>query len=280
MLLFGTLVMVAGFAGQINEMLDKNLVVSLWPDGNLFLGQARTGEEMNGIYNASYKFGMIIALATQAYRYAAEPFFFRQSGTAKDPQLLAKVFHYFALACLATTLLVACTRHELAGFTAFGLLNQPLLRAAYMPGLAIVPIILFANTFLGLYITVGIWFKIKGQVHWGLWFTLIGTAITVGVNLWGIPLYGYVAAAWAHLVCYGVMFWVCYAVGQRAYPVPYRMGRFLVYGLICLGAILLDDYLRGLEVHYGLRWLLVLGVGAGIGAFERLRPPRWASIAV
>lgn len=276
MLAFGGLVMVAGFAGQLNEMLDKNLVVVLWPEGKVFRGAPTSGEALNGIYNASYKFGMIIALATQAYRYAAEPFFFRRTGSGHDPVLLAKTFHYFALACLGTTLLVGAFCTEIARFTGFGLLRQPLLRAAYQPGLAIVPIVLFANTFLGLYISASIWFKLRGQVGWGLGFTLVGTAITLAINYLGIPWYGYYAAAWAHLACYGVMFWLCYGVGQYHMPVPYRIGRLLLYGGLVALVVVGRPWVVaawGLAGYVGV----VLGALGLVVAFERGLPIRWAT---
>lgn len=274
MLSFGLLIMVAGFAGQINEMLDKNLIVLLWQDGTRFLGKPRTGEEMNGIYNASYKFGMLMAVATQAFRYAAEPFFFRQAGGERSPVLFARVFHFFALAGLVATLLVATFRNDLAFFDFFGQLQVPLLPEAYWPGLGIIPIILFSNLFLGLYINVAIWFKLQGKATWGLWFTLMGTVLTVGINYFGIPTFGFFASAWAHVITYGSMFFVCYLIGQRFYPIPYRMDRFLLYAVVVLFGILLLEYTA--DGYHFNRWLQG-GVIAVVLGFIYLVEKRWPS---
>lgn len=273
MLRFGGMIMIAGLAGMVNEMADKNLVVTLWSDGKEFLGKPRTGTELNGIYNASYKFGMLLALVAQAFRYAAEPFFFRQASTKNSRELFAKVFHYFALLGLITTLFVSVFRHEIAKATFLGLLKGPLLPPDYWPGLDIIPIVLAANLFLSLYINLSIWFKLQGKPSWGLGFTLVGVVITLGLNFWGVPQYSFHASAWAHLVCYACMFWLCYAVGQRKYPIPYRIKRFCVYLLMVVAGVLVLEFSRsGYEYPTGMQVMVLVVCLTGIGLMERFFP--------
>ncbi|NBT44124.1 MAG: polysaccharide biosynthesis protein [Gammaproteobacteria bacterium] len=183
---------VIGFAGIINEMLDRAILKALLPyDLPENLRQL-------GIYGACYKLSILMTLFVQAFRYAGEPFFFS--------------FQYF-------------------------------IGEAYREGLAVVPILLMANLFLGIYVNLSIWYKLTDRTMMGAWVSLMGALVTIGLNLWWIPIYGYMGAAWATLVCYGVMMLVSYILGRIFYPVPYPVGRILGYILLALGGVLLDQEL-------------------------------------
>lgn len=272
---YGALIMLTGLFGMLNEMLDRNLIPLFWPDGALFNGIPRTGLELNGMYSANYKLGVIIVLATQAFRYAAEPFFFKEAGGARSPELFAKIYHYFMLAALAAFVLVSAFAKELVAFTFFGLKSGPLLPRTYWPATEVVPLILLANVALGAYINLSIWYKITAQLRFGLWFALAGTVATVAINVVFIPLYGYWAAAWAHVVCYGLMALLSYAYGQRHYHIPYRMGRFALYLLIAALAAWASHYLLPRAVAFstwGLKLAICLGAAALIYLAERRAP--------
>lgn len=232
LLKYGGLIMLAGLAYSINEHLDKSLLPRLWHDGNFFLGKPRTGEEMNGIYSISYKLGMFITLTTQAFRYAAEPYFFKLSAEKKSNLNIARAFHYFMLAGLVVFILVSTFKEEIASFQLFGILNHPIIHESYWEGLEIVPIILMANLMSGAYVSLSIWYKITKQLKFGLLFSSVGAFITLSINFVAIQYFGYYASAWATLLCYSSMAILSYFVGQKFYPIPFKIGRIMFYILL------------------------------------------------
>lgn len=279
MLTFGFVMMITQLSGQLNEMLDKNLLPDRWPDGKVWAGRPRTGLEMNGIYGLCYKLGMVIMLAANAYRYAAEPYFFKQSGNSNAPATMARVFHYFVMACMVVFVLVGSFAWEIASFDCFGLLPGPLMPRSFWVGLDVVPIVLLANVFLAAYLSLSIWYKLTEQLRYGLIFSFIGTAITVGLNWWLIPVYGYLASAWAHVACYSTMCVLSWWYGQRHYPVPYQMGRLGLYLLVCcavvwINAELTDVWGTGLG-SFAFKLAVAGAVIGGIVLLERNEPQQW-----
>ena len=268
---YSIFIMVAGFAGMMNENLDKILIGRLWEDGNVYHGHARSGQEMQGLYSAGYKLGIFISLVTQAFRYAVEPFFFRHSEEQNSPQTFAQIFHYFMIACLACFLLISSFEHELVSIKIyhFTFINQ-----RYWESLEIVPIILLAYVFSAAYIQISAWFKITGQTKFALLFTGIGAIITILINVLTIPKYGYMGSAWATLVCYVVMTVMVYFYGQKHYPVPYRMGRFVLYLSICVLGYFICDKI-GFELGtinwelFGLKLGVCGIILGGIAAWEK-----------
>lgn len=225
---YGFYIMLIGLSGTINEQLDKIMLPRWWPSGKFWQGEPRSGLEMNAIYNVSYKLGMALSLATQAFRYAAEPFFFKKSVDKNAPDITAKVFHYFVLTALSVTLIVSVFALDIVSFTFFGLRSKPLFSEIYWGGVSVVPLILLANTFFGAYITLSMWFKITGQLRFGLLFSLIGSGVTILINALFIPLWGYMASGVAHLLCYMVMVVLCYVIGQNYKPYPYQLNSLLI----------------------------------------------------
>lgn len=264
MLNYAFFIMIAGFAGIMNETLDRTLLPKLWPDGALWHGKPLTGKELNGIYGANYKVAMLIQLAIQAFRYAAEPFFFKESKEKDSPETFARVFHYFVIAALLGFLVIGSFARELVTFEWFGLFT--FIGEDYWVGLEVVPILLLAYVFAGAYLNLSIWFKITKQVRFAILFTGTGALITILGNVLFIPEYGYLASGWATLVCYVVMCVMVYFVGQRYYPIPYRMTRIMLYGVLFIGFYLINRSIgpaQGYWVAFAVKALLCL-VGIGV----------------
>ncbi|QGU33306.1 lipopolysaccharide biosynthesis protein [Thermochromatium tepidum] len=204
---------VIGLAGIVNEMLDRAALKYLLPyDESTNLAQL-------GIYSACYKLSILMSLFIQAFRYAGEPFFFSYAKRRDAGRTYALVLNWFVLGCVFLFLLV----------TLYIDVFQYFVGAAYRAGLDVVPVLLLANLLLGVYVNLSIWYKLSDRTLMGAGVSLIGSAITIGLLIWWVPVQGYMGAAWAHLVCYGTMVGLSYGLGQRYYPVPYDVGRVLGY---------------------------------------------------
>ena len=274
---YGFYIMLAGLAGAVNETFDRNLLPRLWgTERKAFMGYEFNGMEMNGIYSAMYKLGMFISLITQAFRYAAEPFFFKEAGEKSAPETYAKVFHYFTTLCLIAFLLVASTAREIVAFDFFGQMNFTLIPQRYWVGLDVVPIILLANVCLAMYVNLSVWYKITAQLRYGLFISVMGAVLTIVINAVAIPYIGYYGSALATLVCYGSMCIFCYQLGKKQYPIPYRFKRLILYSLMilfffCINRFLELKGLSGMNITLFKIFLCILCAGM-IGLYERQFP--------
>jgi O-antigen/teichoic acid export membrane protein len=221
--LFGRMVryslpmVVIGFAGIINEMLDRVLLKYLLPY------DLQTNMKMLGIYSACYKLSILMSLFIQAFRYAAEPFFFAYSDQSDARKVYAVVLKFFVIFCVFIFLLV----------TLFIDFFKYFVGDEFRAGLEVVPILLLANLCLGIYVNLSIWYKLTDRTLMGALVSLAGAVLTIVLNVWWIPILGYVGSAWATLACYGSMAVVSYLLGQKYYPVDYDVKR--VIGYIGLG---------------------------------------------
>ncbi|MEM0996339.1 MAG: lipopolysaccharide biosynthesis protein [Bacteroidota bacterium] len=278
---FGFYIMLAGLFGMINQYSDINFVKRLWPaDGADYAGEWITGAAMAGILFANKKLAVFILLVTQAFRYAAEPFFFRQARESDSKGVFAKVFHYFMLAALGVFLLVSVFAREFVNIKIAGF---QIIDEQYHLGLEVVPLLLFAFVLWGAYINISIWFKLTKQVRFGLLFSGAGVITILLFFVILIPFYGYMGAATAMLLCYLVMCALCYRVGQTYYPIPYRIGRTGIYMAIILTAFFTCRSLGGELVFAGPFWgklLICLAAFGLIAAIERLRPIDWEAGAI
>lgn len=217
MLMYSIPLVVAGFAGIINETLDRVLMKPLLTGSGM---SNKVALAQVGIYSACYKLAMIVTIFLQAYRYAAEPFFFSQSKNKDRNKLYVKIMNYFiAAVCvvfLGVTLNIDLFKH---------FIRNP----DYWAGLGVVPILLIANVFLGIYINQSIWYKLSGQTRFGAFIALGGAALTILVNVIFIPIYGYWAAAWATLIVYAAQMVASYILGQKHYPINYNLRKFGLY---------------------------------------------------
>jgi len=248
MLIYGSPLLLSSLAIIVNENADKILLKRLLIDDLGPEGAIATV----GIYGACYKLSIIISLFIQAFRYAAEPFFFAQAKDEEAPKTYAKIMNYFVITCALIFLVVMFYLDVLKHFLA----NEE-----YWVGLHIVPILLMANIFLGIFYNLSVWYKLNGMTRFGALIAGIGALITILLNLWWIPIYGYVGSAWATLICYFSMSVLSYLIGRRYYQVPYQLKKVLFYLLLALGLYLLFDYLLpafSATLEYGLKTLIIL----------------------
>jgi O-antigen/teichoic acid export membrane protein len=209
---------IAGFAGMINETFDR-VMLQRWSP---LKGDAATFEV--GVYSACYKLSILITLFVQAFRMGAEPFFFKQSSEDNAPKVYARVMKFFVLTICLMFLLVAL---YLDVWKILFIRDEKM-----WTGLRVVPILLFANMFLGIYYNLSIWYRLSRKTTAGAYITLIGAGITLVVNFIFIPYFSYMACAWATFLCYGTMMVISYIWGQQSYPVPYAWKKLLAHMVI------------------------------------------------
>lgn len=213
MLAYGWPLLIVGFAGLINETLDRILLKFLLP------GSPAENQAMIGIYGACYKLSILMTLFIQAYRYAAEPFFFAEAKKADAKQTYANSFAAFFIIGVLIFL----------GVLLYLDIFQYFIGPAFRVGLTVVPILLLANLFLGLYYNLSIWYKLTDKTKLGAWVAVGGAFLTVALNFLLIPMLGYMGAAWTTLTVYVCMTVAAWLLGQRYYPVPYPLGRLSLY---------------------------------------------------
>jgi O-antigen/teichoic acid export membrane protein len=212
-------VMLTGLAGMTNEMFSR-LTLEWWLPKNFYAGQ--TTQEALGVFGACYKFAVLMNLGVQAFRYAAEPFFFSHAAHKDSPQLFAKINHYFVITCCLFLLGVGINLDLLKYF----------IGPEFWGGLNIVPVLLLAYLFLGVYYNVSVWFKITDQTYFGTFISVGGAILTIVLNYLLIPILGYYGSSIAAALIYGIMMVACYTFGQKYYPVPYQWASGIMYVVI------------------------------------------------
>lgn len=219
-------IMFMSLAAMFNLMFDRLLLEEFLPE-SFYPG--RSSKDALGIYGNCYKLSVFMSLAIQAFKYSAEPFFLGKKTEANDQSNLALVTHWFIIIC--TFLWVGVS------VNLFWIKTLFLRREIYWEGIGIVPILLLANLFLGVYYTQSVWFKKTNKTYMGTIITLIGLVTTVAGNIIFIPKYGYMACAWSFLASSSVMMILCYLGGQKFDPIPYRWKAglfYIVLGFLCI----------------------------------------------
>lgn len=219
MLRYASPLIIVSLAGIVDEMFSRAMLKYLLP------GTPEENLGQVGIFGANYKLAALITLFTQAYRYAAEPFFFRNAQAQDAMHTQAQVTKWFTATSAAGML----------GILLFLDLVKYFIAPRYWEGLHVVPILLMANLLLGVYYNFSIWYRLKDRTALGAWISVAGAVITIVLNLLLIPLYGYTGAAWVTLVCYAFMSAATWYTGRRHYPVPYELGRMGLYLAAALG---------------------------------------------
>ncbi len=211
--------LIVGFGGMVNETLDR-LMLGWWykPEG------VNVKDEI-GTYGAVYKLAILITVFIQAFRMGAEPFFFKQAAGEHAQKTYARVMKFFVIAICMMFLFVALYLNLWKYF----IQNEKM-----WEGLKIVPILLLANMFLGIYYNLSIWYKISNKTSAGAAITTGGAVLTVAISYIFIPKFGYVASAWATFFCYLFMCVSCYLWGQKVYPVPYAWKKLVAYIVIVI----------------------------------------------
>lgn len=243
----------AGLAFIINETIDRILLKHLTYRATVeHLGEVEALNEavtQVGIYSASYKLALVVTIFLQAYRYAAEPFFFAQSKSEDRNKTYRKVMNYFIAVVFFCFLFVSLNVDIFKYFIP---------NKNYWEGLKVVPILLMANVFLGIYVNQSIWYKLSGQTRFGAYIAIGGAIFTIVANIILIPEYGYIACAWVTLFAYGMQLVASYILGQKHYPIPYNLKRFITYGLFALIAFYTFNYL---DISFGfIQFILHNGV--------------------
>ena len=220
MMLYALPLILVGFGGMINETMDR-IMLGWWANG----GSPEANKALVGTYSACYKLAILITISIQAFRMGAEPFFFKQAQTDNAQKTYARVMKFFVITLCIMFLGVVLYLDIWKAF-----IRNPNMYV----GLRVVPILLMANMFLGVYYNLSIWYKLSNKTMAGAWITLLGAVITIGINFLLIPRFGYMASAWATFFCYGTMMVVSYKWGQKVYFIPYATKKLIAYFVIAL----------------------------------------------
>ena len=214
MLSYSWPILVLGIAGILNQTADKILFPKVYPgaDANVQLG----------IYGAVVKIAMIMALITQAFRYAYEPFVFGNSREKDNKETYAKGMKYFVIFTLLAFLCVMAYMNVL----------RYIIKSDYWDGLKVIPIVMAAEMMMGIYFNLSFWYKLTDKTIWGAIFSGIGCAVLILINVLLVPKYGYMACAWGGFAGYGVAMLLSYFVGQKYYPIDYPLKDMLLYTLL------------------------------------------------
>lgn len=234
--------LVVGLAGMVNEVSDKILLKHLLP---------KTVDAMAelGVYGANYKLAVLMTLFIQMFRYAAEPFFFSQSKESNAKSTYADVMKYFVIFGLFIFL----------GVMLYLDLVKFFIGPDFRDGLRIVPIVLLANLFLGIFYNLSVWYKLNDLTRYGAALALLGSLITLLILFLLVPIVGYIGAAWSHFFCYGTMMILSYFWGKRYYPIPYDLRAIGLYALVALTLFTISELLpeTSLVVHLSISTVLL-----------------------
>ncbi len=218
MLVYSWPILVLGIAGILNQTADK----ILFP----YVYKGVDAHAQLGIYGAASKVAMIMAMITQAFRYAYEPFVFGKAKDKDNRSTYASAMKYFVVFTLLAFLCVVGYMDVL----------RHIIGHDYWPGLKVVPIVMAAEIMMGVYFNLSFWYKLIDKTIWGAYFSGVGCAVLIAINVIFVPRFGYMACAWAGFAGYGTAMVLSYVVGQKKYPINYPVKSILLY--VLLGAIL------------------------------------------
>ena len=257
MLSYSWPILVLGIMGILNQAADKMIFTLVYPD-------ASVAKVELGIYGSCVKVAMIMAMITQAFRYAYEPIVFAKSKDSDKAEYYALGMKYFVIFTL------------LAFLAVMGYL--PLLRymvgSDYWAGLRVIPIVMAAEIMMGIYFNLSFWYKLIDKTYYGALFSLAGCVVLLAINLWGIPQYSYMACAWGGFAGYGTAMLLSYIVGQRLYPIPYPLRSLAGYTAIAgafYGAMTLVPSEWPMWQYLAISTLLILAFAAIIYCKELRR---------
>ncbi|MBQ0160946.1 MAG: lipopolysaccharide biosynthesis protein [Bacteroidales bacterium] len=231
-----------GIAGILNQVADKICFNHLVP--------GEEGRIQLGIYGACVKIAMIMAMITQAFRYAYEPFVFGGGKEKDGKESQALVMKYFVMFALLAFLAVMAYLDIL----------KHIISPSYWEGLKVVPIVMMAEIFMSIYFNLSFWYKMIEQTWWGAIFSAIGCAVLIAINIVFVPRYGYMACAWGGFCGYGVCMVLSYLVGHKKSPVPYRLLPILGYFALALGLYAISVWCKPSSTIWSLAFntLLIL----------------------
>ena len=237
MLRYSLPLLVLGVAGIMNQTLDRILFPYLYTGAD---AQAQLG-----IYGACFKVAMVMMMFTQAFRYAYEPFVFAKHKDRQSVEAYADAMKYYVIFSYLILL----------GVIFYLDIFRYIVSSAYWEGLKIVPVVLWTYVFQGVYFNLSFWYKLTDETKWGAYFSLIGLAITLVLQVVGVPRIGYWASCGSSLVCYFVIMLMSYFIGQKKAPIPYDLKRIGGYTALTLGLLAVYYALRLYYIHN--TWLLM-----------------------
>lgn len=241
MLRYSLPLVILGVAGILNQVADKIIFPFVYPD------EAEATIQL-GIYGAASKIAMIMAMFTQAFRFAYEPFVFGKSKEKDNREMYAQAMKFFIiftlLAFLAVMFYLDILRHVIG--------------RDYWDGLRVVPIVMVAEIFMGIYLNLSFWYKLIDETRWGAYFSLTGCIILILMNIFLIPKYGYIACAWAGFTGYGVAMLLSYFVGQKKYPIQYDLKAIGMYVLLAAVLYVAAEYVSIDNIYLRMAYRTVL----------------------
>ena len=202
--------MLTNLAGLINNTTDR-IFLRHWLPNDFYADL--TPKDALSIYGQCVKLAVLMMLAINSFKFAADPFFFAKAQDKEAPGLLAQVTKWFVIVCVLLWVGI-CLNLDVVGLT---------LSPAYRVGLNVVPLLMLGNLFIGVYYNISFWFKLSDKTQYGTLITGIGAAVTIALNILLIPLMGYMGCAVAFLISSFVMLALCYFLGEKHYPVPYNV---------------------------------------------------------
>ena len=242
MLRYSLPLLVLGVAGIMNQMLDRILFPYLYTGAD---AQAQLG-----IYGACFKVAMVMMMFTQAFRYAYEPFVFSKHKDRQSVEAYADAMKYYIIFSYLILL----------GVIFYLDIFRYIVSSAYWEGLKIVPVVLWTYVFQGIYFNLSFWYKLTDETKWGAYFSLIGLVITLVLQVVFVPIIGYWASCGSSMVCYFVIMWLSYFIGQKKAPIPYDMKRILGYTALTINLLVVYYALRLYFVH-NMWWMMAIGTG-------------------
>lgn len=241
MLRYSLPLVILGVAGILNQVADKIIFPFVYPD------EAEATIQL-GIYGAASKIAMIMAMFTQAFRFAYEPFVFGKSKEKDSREMYAQAMKFFIiftlLAFLAVMFYLDILRHVIG--------------RDYWDGLRVVPIVMAAEIFMGIYFNLSFWYKLIDETRWGAYFSLTGCIILILMNIFLVPKYGYIACAWAGFTGYGVAMLLSYFVGQKKYPIQYDLKAIGMYVLFAAVLYVAAEYVSIDNIYLRMAYRTIL----------------------
>ncbi|MDP4226508.1 MAG: polysaccharide biosynthesis C-terminal domain-containing protein, partial [Bacteroidota bacterium] len=217
--------LIAGFGGNMNEAADRVLLKYLLPSNV-------NSMEQLGLFGANIKVAVLMTLFIQMFRFAAEPFFFNREKDKNSKKLFADVTKYFIIFGLFIFL----------GVTLYMGIVKYFIGVEYRKGLFIVPTLLMANLFLGIYFNLSMWYKLNNMTKFGAILAIVGAVITLAINIIFVPIYGYGACAWAHLFCYLGMVSLSYYLSRKYYLIKYDFKNITFYFILALSLFFISRF--------------------------------------
>lgn len=249
-------ILVANLSFIVNENLDKILLGRYLPDA--------IADRETGIYGAVCKLAIFLSIFIQAFRLGAEPFFFSHAKAKNARQTYAIILQYFVVA-LSVIFVGLIANIEILKHFISGKNHQ--MQLEYWSGLPAVPFLLFGYMCLGIYMNLSIWYRLSDQTRFALYISIVGAVLTIVLNIVLIPRFSYMGSAWVSMIAYFVMMVISYVLGQKYYPIPYKLKRILAYIISSVVLVSLSFWVFHSNIFIG-NALLLLFLGA-IFYFEK-----------